>query len=74
MENLSVSDPPITREQLPNGLMVMLKEIHTAPIISHWLWYRVGSRNEIPGRTGDLALGGAHVVQGHPPIPGVGAG
>ncbi len=30
----------------------MLKEIHTAPIISHWLWYRVGSRDEIPGKTG----------------------
>lgn len=30
----------------------MLKEIHTAPIISHWVWYRVGSRDETAGRTG----------------------
>jgi zinc protease len=37
---------------LPNGLTIQLKEIHTAPIISHWLWYRVGSRDELPGRTG----------------------
>ncbi len=37
---------------LTNGLMVRLKEIHTSPIISHWIWYRVGSRNEIPGKTG----------------------
>jgi len=37
---------------LPNGLTVHLKEIHTAPIISHWVWYRVGSRNETPGLTG----------------------
>lgn len=37
---------------LKNGLMISLKEIHTAPIISHWLWYRVGSRNEIDGKTG----------------------
>jgi len=37
---------------LENGLTVRLKEIHTAPIISHWIWYRVGSRNEIPGKTG----------------------
>jgi zinc protease len=43
---------PITRTVLPNGLAVHLKEIHTAPIISHWLWYRVGSRDELPGRTG----------------------
>jgi zinc protease len=37
---------------LPNGLTVHLKEIHTAPIVSQWLWYRVGSRNEVPGLTG----------------------
>jgi zinc protease len=37
---------------LENGLSVRLKEIHTSPIISHWVWYRVGSRNEIPGKTG----------------------
>lgn len=38
--------------RLPNGLTLHLKEIHTAPIISSWLWYRVGSRNEQPGTTG----------------------
>jgi zinc protease len=43
---------PITSETLSNGLQVRLKEIHTAPIISHWMWYRVGSRNERPGITG----------------------
>ncbi|NJC95075.1 MAG: insulinase family protein [Anaerolineales bacterium] len=37
---------------LSNGLKVLLKEIHTAPIISSWLWYRVGSRDEVQGRTG----------------------
>ncbi len=42
----------ITKTRLSNGLMVLLKEIHTAPIISHWVWYRVGSRNEPPGMTG----------------------
>jgi len=43
---------PIHKIQLDNGLQIMLKEIHTAPIISHWLWYRVGSRDETPGKTG----------------------
>jgi zinc protease len=42
----------ITKVQLSNGLTVLLKEIHTAPIVSHWVWYRVGSRNEHPGITG----------------------
>jgi zinc protease len=37
---------------LSNGLSVHLKEIHTAPIISTWVWYRVGSRNETRGKTG----------------------
>jgi zinc protease len=41
-----------TRLTLPNGLTVLLKEIHTAPLISQWIWYRVGSRNERPGITG----------------------
>jgi zinc protease len=41
-----------TRLYLDNGLLVLLREIHTAPIISHWLWYRVGSRDEVPGVTG----------------------
>jgi zinc protease len=37
---------------LDNGLTIQLKEIHTAPIISTWIWYRVGSRNEQVGKTG----------------------
>lgn len=42
----------ITKGRLPNGLLVLLKEIHTAPIISQWIWYRVGARDEAPGLTG----------------------
>ena len=37
---------------LTNGLRIHLKEIHTAPIISTWVWYQVGSRNEQRGKTG----------------------
>jgi len=42
----------VLKTQLPNGLTIHLKEIHTAPIISHWVWYRVGSRDENAGMTG----------------------
>ena len=42
----------LTQVKLSNGLKVFLKEIHTAPIVSSWLWYRVGSRDEVQGRTG----------------------
>lgn len=41
-----------TRFTLANGLQVLLKEIHTSPIVSQWIWYRVGSRDEVPGMTG----------------------
>jgi zinc protease len=42
----------LTQITLSNGLKILLKEIHTAPIISSWVWYRVGSRDEVQGRTG----------------------
>jgi len=42
----------IIQTNLKNGIKILLREIHTAPIISHWVWYRVGSRNETPGKTG----------------------
>ncbi|MCE5258581.1 MAG: insulinase family protein [Chloroflexi bacterium] len=42
----------ITAVVLDNGLQVILKEVHSSPLISSWLWYRVGSRNEVEGSTG----------------------
>ena len=42
----------VVKTTLGNGLTIFLKEIHTAPIISHWVWYRIGSRYETPGKTG----------------------
>lgn len=45
-------DRPVTRRVLDNGLTVLLKEAHTAPVISWWVLYRVGSRNERTGLTG----------------------
>ncbi|MFZ0545340.1 MAG: pitrilysin family protein [Candidatus Promineifilaceae bacterium] len=43
---------PVMKTTLDNGLTVVLKEMHHAPVTSFWVWYRVGSRNEIPGITG----------------------
>ena len=37
---------------LENGLTVLLKESRHAPVTTFWVWYRVGSRNELPGITG----------------------
>src|SRR5437867_10114312 len=53
---------------LPNGLRVVYSEDHSTPIVTVDLWYRVGSRNERPGRGGFAHLfehlmfqGSAHV-------------
>ncbi len=43
---------PIETFRLSNGLLVVLSEDHTAPIVAVNLWYHVGSANERPGRTG----------------------
>ena len=37
---------------LDNGLKLVIKELHTAPLVSVWCWYRVGSGDEQPGLTG----------------------
>lgn len=40
------------KHQLENGLTVLLQESRRAPVTTFWIWYRVGSRNEVPGVTG----------------------
>ncbi|HEU5432657.1 MAG TPA: pitrilysin family protein [Thermomicrobiales bacterium] len=42
----------VIQHTLANGLGVLLKEDRSAPLVSTWTWYRVGSRNETPGLTG----------------------
>ena len=37
---------------LDNGLKLLIQELHTAPLVSVWCWYRVGSGDEPPGQTG----------------------
>jgi zinc protease len=43
---------PVTIDTLPNGLVVIVHEDHTLPIVAVDLWYHVGSGDERPGRTG----------------------
>jgi zinc protease len=40
------------RRTLPNGLTIITKEMHSAPVVSFWVWYKVGARNEHVGITG----------------------
>ncbi|HMF55948.1 MAG TPA: insulinase family protein [Pyrinomonadaceae bacterium] len=41
-----------TEFRLDNGLRVILHEDHSTPIVAVNVWYHVGSKNEVPGRTG----------------------
>jgi zinc protease len=59
----------VLRTRLRNGLEVRLKEIHTAPLISSWVWYRVGSRNERSGITGASHLVEHMQFKGTPHFP-----
>ncbi|HWZ57333.1 MAG TPA: pitrilysin family protein [Gemmatimonadaceae bacterium] len=62
---------PVERVLLPNGLTVLLSPDHTAPVVHIAVWYHVGSKNEVRGRTGFAHLfehvmfqGSAHVAKG----------
>src|SRR5918996_497014 len=43
---------PNERMTLPNGLQVLLAPDHSTPRVTVDVWYHVGSKNEVPGRTG----------------------
>ncbi len=58
-----------TQKVLPNGMTVMLKEIRTTPLISVWVWYRVGSRDEVPPLTGISHLVEHMQFKGTPEFP-----
>jgi zinc protease len=43
---------PFSKHTLSNGLDVLIHEDHAVPIVAVNVWYHVGSKNEVPGRTG----------------------
>src|SRR5438309_8250346 len=42
----------VRKQRLDNGLQAILLRDPSAPLVAVQLWYRVGSRNEVPGKTG----------------------
>jgi zinc protease len=42
----------VRRATLPNGLKVMILNDHSSPTFAYQTWFNVGSKNEIPGKTG----------------------
>src|SRR3954447_24191768 len=54
---------------LPNNMLVLTREVHSAPVASCCVWYRVGSRNETPGTTGISHWVEHMLFKGTPNIP-----
>ena len=48
----AVAADGVVAATLDNGLRVLLLEDHRSPVAAFQVWYRVGSRNEMRGRTG----------------------
>lgn len=70
-----------TKHTLKNGLEVLIHEDRSCPIVSVNIWYHVGSKNEVPGRTGFAHFfehlmfeGSQHYDKGYfQPLQGAGA-
>ena len=60
----------VTKTVFDNGLTVVLKEMHHAPVACFMVWYRVGSRNERPGITGISHWVEHLLFSGTPSFPG----
>ncbi|MFG1346079.1 pitrilysin family protein [Xanthobacter autotrophicus DSM 431] len=44
--------PEVSQFSLPNGLQVMVIPDHRTPVVTHMVWYKVGSADEQPGKSG----------------------
>jgi len=54
LSTASAGEPTIVYQQfqLPNGLRVFVIEDHKAPMVYEVMWFKVGSKDEVPHRTG----------------------
>jgi zinc protease len=58
-----------TRIVLPNGLVVLLNEDHSSPVVAVDVWYHIGAKDEHPGHTGLAHLCEHLMGQGSPNEP-----
>ena len=55
--------------KLANGMEVVVIPNHRAPVVTHMVWYRVGSADEVSGKSGLGAFSRAFDVQGNNQAP-----
>jgi zinc protease len=59
----------VNKTNLPNGLTIITKEVHSAPVVAVALGFKVGSRNENFGSTGISHLLEHMLFKGTPKFP-----
>ncbi len=52
MTTPAFAEPVVSDFTLDNGMRAVVIEDHRAPVVTHMVWYRVGSADEPPGKTG----------------------
>jgi predicted Zn-dependent peptidase len=52
LDRMTAPTVAFTDERLANGLRLIVSEDHLAPVVAVNIWYNVGSRHEVPGKTG----------------------
>ncbi|MGL6160357.1 M16 family metallopeptidase [Microbulbifer sp.] len=61
---------PFHKETLDNGLTVIVHEDHKVPVVAVNVWYKVGSKDEKPGKTGFAHLFEHLMFNGSENFPG----
>ena len=54
---------------LPNGMQVLVVENHRVPVVTHMVWYKCGSADEEPGKSGIAHFLEHLMFKGTPSVP-----
>ena len=65
----TVPEVAFSDQRLSNGLRIIVAEDHLAPVVAVNLWYDVGSKHEVPGKTGFAHLFEHVMFQGTKHVP-----
>ncbi|MBC7771355.1 MAG: insulinase family protein [Pyrinomonadaceae bacterium] len=66
----AAQDVKYEKYKLPNGMTVILHEDHSLPVCAVNLWYHVGAKDELPGRSGFAHLYEHLMFMGTRRVPG----
>lgn len=69
LQGISMEKPVTKEHKLENGLKIVVREDHRAPVIVSQIWYKVGSAKEYRGITGISHALEHMMFQGTPKLP-----